>query len=338
MSKQFRPIVQLLARNLRQPIVGSVSVAIAIGLAFGAVPMLGQEPAPQTPTQTTAPTPNPDSQIVGAPPEKPKSPAEFRDQAWTILTGAATDGHSETKIQALAALGLMGHNMRSTRLIKDLMKDKDVDVRVAAALAAGETKSPAITSALRDLLDDKEPAVSYIAALTLWKMHDRSGEDVLTAVVDGDRKTSAGMIHGTKHTINKQLHDPAALAKYGATQGAYYFLGPFGIGLTAWDYLHKNGGDTARVSAIEAVSQNHTAPIRAELIDATDDKDLGVRAAACKALARYHDKDVAPALAKVFDDSKPPVRLTAAAAYLISTGAVAGSPAEGETITRSRTH
>jgi HEAT repeat protein len=74
------------------------------------------------------------------------------------------------------------------------------------------------------------------------------------------------------------------------------------------------------------------------LIDATDDKDLGVRAAACKALARYHDKDVPPALGKVFDDSKPPVRLTAAAAYLISTGAVAGSPVEGETISHTRTH
>jgi len=255
-----------------------------------------------------------------------------------MLTAAVTDGHPETRVQALAALGLLGSNARSTGLIKDAMKDKDVDVRVAAALAAGETKSSAVTTPLRDLLDDKEPAVSFIAALTLWKMHDRSGEDVLTAVVDGDRKTSAGMFHDTKHTINKQLHDPAAMAKYGATQGAYYFLGPFGIGLTAWDYIHKNGGDTARISAIEAIAQNHTAPIRAELIDATDDKDLGVRAAACKGLARYHDKDVPPALAKVFDDSKPPVRLTAAAAYLISTGAVAGSPASGETITRSRIH
>lgn len=330
MSFENRPLARLLRIKLCHPLAGFASSLVAICLVLGTAQVPAQEPTP--------PAPNPDSQVVGAAPQKPQTPAELRAQAWTMLTAAVTDGHPETRVQALAALGLLGSNARSTGLIKDAMKDKDVDVRVAAALAAGETKSSAVTTPLRDLLDDKEPAVSFIAALTLWKMHDRSGEDVLTAVVDGDRKTSAGMFHDTKHTINKQLHDPAAMAKYGATQGAYYFLGPFGIGLTAWDYIHKNGGDTARISAIEAIAQNHTAPIRAELIDATDDKDLGVRAAACKGLARYHDKDVPPALAKVFDDSKPPVRLTAAAAYLISTGAVAGSPASGETITRSRIH
>ncbi len=325
MSTRFLSAATLLRRNLCQ----SISALAAIALLLGAVQVWGQDPA--------SPKPNPDAQVVGEP-AKAKSPAELRDKAWTMLTTAAQDNHAETRVQALAALGTMGGNTRSLALIKDAMKDTDVDVRVAAALAAGQTKSPNVTTGLRTLLDDKEPAVAFIAALTLWKMHDRSGEDVLKAIVDGDRKTSAGMMHGTKHSINKQLHDPAAMAKYGATQGAYYFLGPFGIGLTAWEYLHKNGGDTARISAIEAIAQNHTAPIRAQLIDAMDDKDLGVRAAACKALARYHDKDVPAALGKVFDDSKPPVRLTAAAAYLISTGAVSGSPVEGETISHTRTH
>lgn len=329
MLNTFRPIVQLFQCSLRQPFVGSTSAILAISLSLCTVPMDSQEPTP--------PPANPDAQIVAAPPAKPKSQAQLQDQAWTMLAAAATDTHPEVRTQALAALGLMGRNVRSIGLIKDAMKDKDVDVRVAAAVAAGETKSPALTTPLRDLLDDKEPAVSFVAALTLWKMHDRSGEDVLTAVVDGDRKTTPGMVHGTSHAISKQLHDPTALAKYGATQGAYFLLGPFGIGLTALEYMRKNGGDTARVSAIEAIAQNHTTPIRNELIGATVDKDLGVRAAACKALARYHDKDVPPALAKVFDDVKPPVRLTAAAAYLISTGAVAGSPVEGETIAHSGT-
>ena len=248
-----------------------------------------------------------------------------------MLTGAVTDEkHEETRIQALAALGLMGGNPRSLGLIKEALTDKDIDIRVAAVLAAGQTKSPNVTTDLRRMLDDKEPAVDFVAAMTLWKMHDRSGEDILTAVADGDRKTTGSLLNGAGHSINKELHDPTAMAKYGATQGAYLLLGPFGIGLTAFEYLHKNGGDSARVSAIEAIAQNHTAPIRAELISATTDKDLGVRAAACKALARYHESDVAPALAKVFDDLKPPVKLTAAAAYLISTGAVVGSPVEGE--------
>ena len=302
---------------------------------FGVTPALAQQP--QTPP-SQQPI-NPDASVVGAVPEKPKTPAELRQQAWTMLSDAVNDDkHEETRTQALAALGQMGGNPRSLGMIKDAMKDKDIDIRVAAALAAAQTKSPNITTDLRSLLDDKEPAVAFVAALSLWKMHDRSGEDVLTAVADGDRKASANLVNGTKHTLNKELHDPMAMAKYGATQGAYMLLGPFGIGLTAIEYLRRNGGDTARVSAIEAIAENHTNPIRVELISATSDKDLGVRAAACKALARYHDKDVPPALAKVFDDPKPPVRLTAAAAYLISTGAVVASPPPSETVARNISH
>ena len=302
---------------------------------FAVTPALAQQP--QTPP-SQQPI-NPDASVVGAVPEKPKTPAELRQQAWTMLSDAVNDDkHEETRTQALAALGQMGGNPRSLGMIKDAMKDKDIDIRVAAALAAAQTKSPNITTDLRSLLDDKEPAVAFVAALSLWKMHDRSGEDVLTAVADGDRKASANLVNGTKHTLNKELHDPMAMAKYGATQGAYMLLGPFGIGLTAIEYLRRNGGDTARVSAIEAIAENHTNPIRVELISATSDKDLGVRAAACKALARYHDKDVPPALAKVFDDPKPPVRLTAAAAYLISTGAVVASPLPSDAVARNISH
>jgi HEAT repeat protein len=321
-------IMRVISSVFRGFLLAILLAIIAATTSFG----LEAQAPPTPPAQEPV---NPDATIVGAIPVKPKTPAELREQAWTMLTAAVNDDkHEETRTQALAALGLMGGNTRSLQLIRDAMKDKDIDIRVAAALAAGQTKSPNITTDLRSLLDDKEPAVAFVAALTLWKMHDRSGEDVLTAVAEGDRKASAGLMSGTRHSINKELHDPTAMAKYGATQGAYYLLGPFGIGLTALEYLHKNGGDTARVSAIEAIAQNHTNPIRLELIGATMDKDLGVRAAACKALARYHDKDVPPSLAKVFDDAKPPVRLTAAAAYLISMGAVVGSPVEGEPISR----
>ena len=102
----------------------------------------------QTPDATTPTTPTPDAKIVE--PEKPKTPAQLKEQAWTMLTTAVTDDkHEETRTQALAALGLMGANPRSLNMIKDAMKDKDVDIRVAAALAAGETKSSAGVAASR---------------------------------------------------------------------------------------------------------------------------------------------------------------------------------------------
>jgi hypothetical protein len=228
--------------------------ALAFALFSGVAAALGQTPAPagQNPAN------DPDSEIVTTPTGPPRTPAQLKDQAWSMLKAGVLDTkRPQTQIQALAALGTMGNNERSIGMIRAATDDKDVDVRVAAALAAGQTRSRDLTTDLRRLLDDKEPAVAYIAALTLWKMHDRSGEDILTAVADGERKTAPGLMHGTEHDIDKQLHDPVGIAKFGALQGASMFLGPFGYGITAYEYIHKNGGDSARVTAIEAIAQNH---------------------------------------------------------------------------------
>ena len=247
-----------------------------------------------------------------------------QELAWSLLTSALADRkHSDVRIQALAALGLLGGNPRSLKLIIDTFADPDVDLRTAAVLAAGQTRSPLVTTDLRRMLDDKEPQVDFAAATALWKMNDRSGEDVLIAVVDGDRRTGAGLVGGTMHTMDRDLHNPGELARLGAMQGASMLLGPFGFGIAAIEYMRKNGGDAARVSAVEEIAENHTAPIRARLIAALGDRDVAVRTAAAKALASYHEPEVAPALANDFEDAKAPVRLTSAASYLVSTGAVA---------------
>ncbi len=246
--------------------------------------------------------------------------AENNDEAWSMLTTAIQDEkHSDLRIQALAALGTLGINPRSEKMIVAAMKDPDVDVRTAAVLAAGQTKSRNLTTDIRNLLDDKEPQVAFVAAMTLWKMNDRSGEDILVAVVNGDRSAKAGIMNGTMHKVNKDLHHPATLARIGALQGAAMLLGPFGFGIAAIDYMRKNGGDDARVSAIEMLAQEKTAPVRNELIAALGDKDPSVRAAAAKALGGDRERSIPSALLPVFDDEKVPVRLTAAAAYIRAT-------------------
>ena len=193
-------------------------------------------------------------------------------------------------------------------------------MRTAAALAAGESKDRNLVTSLRTLLDDKEPQVAFTAANTLWKMGDTSGEDILVSVVAGERRAGPTLINGTKQTINRDLHDPAALAKIGALQGASMLLGPFGFGITAYESIRKNGGDPLRVVAIEEIGQQKTQPIHKELVAALGDKDPAVRAAATKALADYRDPATSKALFALLADPKLPVRLTAAAAYLRTTG------------------
>jgi len=251
-----------------------------------------------------------------AAPSLMQTPAERKRTAWKMLEDAVSeDRRAQTRIQALAALGLL-RSPESERMIGNAMLDSDLDVRTAAVLAAGQTRDPNLTTSLRNLLDDKEPQVAFTAAMTLAKMGDRSGEDILMAVVDGDRKTQAGVLHGTEHKISRELRNPAKLARLGAIQGAAMLLGPFGFGLTAIEFMRQSGGDAARAAAIEQIAQQKTEPIHRELLDALKDKDPGVRAAAAKALVDYHDQPTQDAVYSLLLDPKDPARLTAAAAYL----------------------
>lgn len=250
--------------------------------------------------------------------------AQNSDEAWSMLTTAVQDAkHADLRIQALSALGTIGINPRSEKLIAAAMEDPDVDARTAAVLAAGQTRSRNLTTNIRAMLDDKEPQVAFVAATTLWKMNDRSGEDILMAVANGERSANPHLVNGAMHQANKELHDPGALARMGALQGASMLLGPFGFGITAVEYMRKNGGDNARVLAIQQLSQENTAPVRNELISALTDKDPAVRAAAATAVGSYRDRSILSALLPLFDDTKAPVRLTAAAAYIRATHSAA---------------
>lgn len=310
--------------------IGCLLFAQFVLLTF---PALAQAPAPpRSPATPSTQAKDPDSQIVtsvqapanddlpASPHDPNASPAQMADEAWSILTTAVTDSkHSEVRIQALAALGMLGTNPRSTGHITTALDDKDLDVRTAAILAAGETHNRNLTTALRTMLDDKEPQVAFAAAVTLWKMNDHSGEDILIAVADGDRSANPTMVKGAGHKLSRTFRHPSDLARLGALQGATMLLGPFGFGVTAYEYVRKNGGNSARVTAIEQLAQEKTKPIQEELITALDDKDLTVRVAAAKALGSYRDRSVSNSLFHLFIDPKPPVRLTAAAAYINST-------------------
>jgi hypothetical protein len=269
--------------------------------------------------------PNADGAVVGdeeQPPALPaaKTPEEREEQAWKLLTTAVNDiKRPQTRIQGLAALGLL-RSARSEKMIADAMKDPDLDVRTGAVLAAGQTKDRNLTTDIRNLLDDKEPQVAYTAAMTLWKMNDKSGEDILMAVADGERSPGPTLLHGAEQDVHRDLHDPSTLAKIGTLQAASMLLGPFGFGITAYEYVRKNGGQSARAAAVEELSEERTEPVHKELIAALGDKDPAVRAASAKALVDYHDHATSMAVFALLQDAKQPVRLTSAAAYLRTTG------------------
>lgn len=265
---------------------------------------------------------DPDGRIVtsaGGPEEDEQlaTGAPSLDAAWSLLTTAASQAkRPQTRVQALAALGTMGLNPRAARLIRDAMEDPDVDVRTAAILAAEATHNRTLIAPIRDRLKDPEPQVVFAAASTLWKLHDRSGKAILMAVADGERSATPTLMHGASQDMNRELHNPSGLARIGVTEGASMLLGPFGFGLTAIEYMRRNGATTARAAAIDLLGQENSHDVRAELLDALTDKDPAVRAAAAKSLGQRHDATLARPIGSLFTDSKLPVRLTAAAAYI----------------------
>ena len=250
------------------------------------------------------------------------TPAENTHRAWDLLNSTVKDTkHVDSAIQGLAALGTMGNDPHAAELLSAAMKDPERDIRIAAVIAASQTRNPRLMQPIRAALDDVEPEVGFVAATTLWKLHDYTGEDFLISVAAGDRKANGTLMHGAGHSASRTMHSPAALAKLGATQGAAYLLGPFGIGIAAVEYARKNGGDSARATSIDLLAEQHTPAIHKELIDALEDKDAAVRASAAKGLGQWNDAATSTALAPLIDDTKLPVRLTAAAAYLrASTG------------------
>ena len=248
-----------------------------------------------------------------------QSPADVQESAWKMLETGSKDTHEQVRIAALNALGTLTGVTRAETALEDAIKDQNVDVRVAAVVATGSMRDANLIPILRQSMDDPAPEVVFAAAVSLWKLHDPSGINILYDVLAGDRKTKGSLVTTGKREASKDLHDPATLAKIGAEQGAYALLGPFGIGLSAARLVMKsNNGNSARVLTVNLLSEDHSDATKAEFIAALADKDYFVRAGSARALGGFHGKDVTDALTGAFSDSKPSVRFMAAASYIRS--------------------
>jgi len=314
---------------MKRPLISSCARLSSAALLFAllsAHPALAQNGTPPAAASAT-PAATPDAQTPddNAPPAAPvdrtrRSVKQNTSEAWSILKTAATEPkHPETRALAIASIGTIQDPRLTHKLISDGLTDSDLDVRTASILAAGATKDKGLYGKLRQMLDDKEPQIAYTAAITLWKTGDKSGEDILIAVTDGERKTDVGLIKGTERDADKEAHSPSKMANLAIRQSISMFAGPAGYGLTAWDYTHRHSGENPRVTALDLVSQEKTANVHNTLLAALDDKDPQVRAAAARALGDYHDKSTAVNLLTTFSDGKLPVRLIGAAAYIRST-------------------
>jgi HEAT repeat protein len=234
----------------------------------------------------------------------------------TALSDSKAQAH-QARIDAITALGTLGQFAQAQKLLRDTAQDSDRYLRFAAVAAMGAGKDQVFIPDLKAALKDNAPEVSFAAAVGLWKMNDRSGESILYAVLAGDRKVKQGAVGSGLHQADQDLHSPSKLAEIGAEQGAYALLGPVGFGVDAFRMMHRGkNGNSPRVLTATLLADDKSEATMQQFVDALDDRDSFVRAAAARQLGDYRGKQVTDALQGAFDDPKPVVRLMAAASYL----------------------
>jgi len=78
--------------------------------------------------------------------------------------------------------------------IEKMLRDRDVNVRLAAIASAMISPGETTSEALKNAFDDSAPEVHFAAAKALFTLNDPAGKPALLAVLAGESKTSSGFI------------------------------------------------------------------------------------------------------------------------------------------------
>lgn len=237
--------------------------------------------------------------------------------AWNMLEAGIASDKTRSRSDAVSALSVLNSHAKAISLIAGRLEDKDESIRVLAATSLGEMKARPAISALRKALDDPSVEVSFAAAQALWKMGDRSGRDIFYAVLNGERKTSPGLIQAKVRTAKQEMHDPKALALIGINEASGAFLGPFSMGVSMLEEYAKNSSAPVQAVCAQLLAMDDSLQTTDELEDALWDKNWAVRAAAARALAKLNDRKAVKHLIVIMgSDPQESARLVAAAAII----------------------
>lgn len=95
-------------------------------------------------------------------------------EAASALAAALNDPDCDVRVAACEAWGKRGGPEATASLSRVLSSDLDMDVRLAAARALGETGDPGAVVPLGEALEDRDPAMQYLAVQGL---RNTTGED-----------------------------------------------------------------------------------------------------------------------------------------------------------------
>jgi len=304
----------------------SLVLVAALFSIFVPEALSGQQSAPPSTSKqapSSAETQAAPNDKRGQPPAQSKAPAQSAAKedlsvtAWKLLESGTQSDKARSRSDALSALTVLNSDPKAVSLIEARLEDKEETIRVLAATSLGDIKARSAVPELRKALDDPSAQVSFAAAQALWKMGDRSGRDIFYAVLDGERKTSPGLIKTKVKTAKQEMHDPKALALIGINEASGAFLGPFSMGVSMIEEYAKNTSAPVQAVCAQLLAMDDSRRTTDELEDALWDKNWAVRAAAARALAKLNDRKALKQLTDMMEnDKQESARFVAAAAII----------------------
>ncbi len=239
------------------------------------------------------------------------------DKARTHLHEALEDGNPDTRKQAVQALGLIGPRQPYLGQLIDMLKDKDVEVRIAAISSMLDIKSPEVIVPLRKALEDEVPEVSFSAAKALWAMNDPAGRDALLLVFEGESKMNSGYLSRKSRESLRMFRTPKRLMMFVFRKGVGSVGVPgLGRGVSSLEGMLIDGELTGRAGTALLLSSDNDPRVIAALREGLNDKTWTVRAASAHAIAIQNNTALQNDLIPLLDDKKEAVRVRASAAYL----------------------
>jgi HEAT repeat protein len=259
------------------------------------------------------------TQPAAAPPAGAVGPVAdpLEQRAGKLLAEAVADKNPDVRKQAAQSLGLVTTREPYISMLKGMLNDKDVEVRIATVTSLGDLRDKSTLPALEKALDDPAPEVSFAAAKALWTLDDPGGKRALLAVLGGESKTSSGFLTSQKRDTLRMFHTPRTLFMFALKQGIGAAPVPgLGEGVSSIQGILSDAGISGRASAALLLGRDKDPDVLPALRDALSDKDASVRAAAAHSIAVRNDPELRNDLTPLLDDKREAVRLRAAAGYL----------------------
>jgi HEAT repeat protein len=242
-------------------------------------------------------------------------PLEMR--AGKLLAEAVEDKNPDVRKQAAQSLSLVTTREPYISMLKAMLHDKDVEVRIATVTSLGDLRDKGTLPSLQKALEDDAPEVSFAAAKALWTVDDPEGKKALLAVLGGESKTSSGFLTKQKRDTLRMFHTPKTLFMFALRQGIGAAPVPgLGEGVSSIQGILSDAGVSGRATAALLLGRDKDPDVLPALRDALSDKDASVRAAAAHSIAVRNDPALSQDLIPLLDDKREAVRLRAAAGYL----------------------